>query len=1095
MARACLTLLGGFEARLDDGTTLGLPTHKYKALLAFLATPPGQAHPRDKLVAMLWGELPREQGRAALRQALWALRKALDGGPPRAIVLEDDTVRLEQGVVRVDVTEFERAARSKEAPALAQAVELYRGEFLAGIAPREAPFEEWLIVERERLAELAVDALARLLVHQRAEGARQAAIATAQRLLALDPLQEAVHRTLMELHTELGRQGAALRQYQTCVSVLQRELAVEPEAETRALYQDILRRRGSGGPPSADRRSDEAPRRTGSRSAGEAPATDGPFVGRQLEITLLREALDEVTRGRGQVVAVLGEAGIGKSRLTGEIATEAGRRGARVVFGRAYDSDQVLPLGVWADALHRAQFGGDPDTLATLRPACRAELGRLVPELGDPDRMPPAGSDSMQLFESVAQLVATLALQKPLIIVLDDLHWADDMSRRLFSFVARRVQGALPVLMMLTARAEEMPDALSRALDDLDRELPVLQLSLHPLGRDDTGRLARALAGSGRDAASLTSLAEAVWAASEGSPFMIVETLRALGDGSIAETPGTLPLPQRVRRLLRGRLDRLRPESRQLAAAAAIIGRDFDHALLQKASGLGEDEALEGLEELVRRRIVHAVGDRFDFSHDRIREVAYAELLPPRRRLLHRQVAEAIEALHDGALESHYASLGLHYREAEVWDKAARFLDLGGLEASRRAAFREGDLLAGQALDALARLPRSHAVLVQETNIRLHWHRWMYSSAKLPRLAENLERARELVETVGNERQRAALLIYTCEYQRTVRNFHPALEAGLEGLALARRADDRELEVEAHFQLGCVLIPQGEYRRAIGHLEAMGPPPPAALRRFRSNYPYAPGHGHLVTCLTDLGEFVAARRRGEEYLRLAEQTEHPVGLGHLLTAVGRLDLAEGRLDSAIARVERSLALSRKWQIKIQMPTNLAVLAHAHGIAGRRAEACALIDEAERDDVSQQSFATRARMVAYIGWAALHSDRPDTARRLATVALDDARATGERPGEAEALALLGAIATHAAAGAGRSTDAERLLSEALGIATDLGMRPLAAQCHRALGALHRQSGRAEASRAELNAAAALYRAMDVPVWLGRVEAELALVGGP
>src|SRR5262249_36268255 len=164
MARACLTLLGGFEARLDDGTSLGLPTHKYKALLAFLAMPPGQAHPRDKLVALLWGELPREQGRAALRQALWALRKTLDGGPPHALRLEDDTVGLEPGVVRVDVTEFERAARSGDAPALARAADLYRGEFLTGIAPREAPFEEWLIVERERLAELAVDALARLLV-------------------------------------------------------------------------------------------------------------------------------------------------------------------------------------------------------------------------------------------------------------------------------------------------------------------------------------------------------------------------------------------------------------------------------------------------------------------------------------------------------------------------------------------------------------------------------------------------------------------------------------------------------------------------------------------------------------------------------------------------------------------------------------------------------------------------------------------------------------------------------------------------------------------------------------------------------------------
>lgn len=163
------------------------------------------------------------------------------------------------------------------------------------------------------------------------------------------------------------------------------------------------------------------------------------------------------------------------------------------------------------------------------------------------------------------------------------------------------------MLLMLTARADEMPAALAR-LDDLDRELPVLQLSLTPLGRDDTARLTRALAGTGREDASLTSLADAVWTASEGSPFIVIETLRALADGSTAETPGNLPLPQRVRRLIQGRLNRLGPESRQLAATAAVIGRDFDHLLLQKAAGFGDDEALAGLEELVRRRIVHTMG-------------------------------------------------------------------------------------------------------------------------------------------------------------------------------------------------------------------------------------------------------------------------------------------------------------------------------------------------------------------------------------------------------------------------------------------------------------------------------------------------------
>src|SRR5262245_44113203 len=445
VARPSLTLLGGFEARLDDGSSLGLPTHKYKALLAYLAVPAGQAHPRDELVALLWGSLPREQGRAALRQALWALRKALDRGGLRTLSLEDDAVALHASAVHVDVTDFEQAIQGGP-ESLGRAAVLYRGSFLAGMAAREAPFEEWLMQERDRLAELAVQGLGRLLAAQRTAGDHEAAVGTALRLLALDPVQEPVHRVLMQLYVSLGRHGAALRQYQSCVTVLERDLGIEPEPETRALYQDILRRRSAGGMPIV--RSEPRP-----RPAAEMPAAaNSVFVGRQLERALLREALDQAVSGRGQVVAVEGEAGIGKTRLVTELAADAAGQGARIIFGRAYESDQVLPFGPWADALRRAQLASAPE-IAELRPAWRAELGRLVPDLADPTALLTGSVDSMQLFEGIVQLVAALARSGPVVIVLDDLHWADDMSLRLLSFVARRISDALAVLLIVTAAA------------------------------------------------------------------------------------------------------------------------------------------------------------------------------------------------------------------------------------------------------------------------------------------------------------------------------------------------------------------------------------------------------------------------------------------------------------------------------------------------------------------------------------------------------------------------------------------------------------------------------------------------------------------
>src|SRR5262245_40156758 len=256
MAKLSLTLLGGFQARLDPGPALALPTRKTQALLAYLALPLGQAHPRDKLASLLWGGIREESARASLRQALFAIRKALGEVEP-ALRHEGETVALDAAAVDADTAAFERAATDETSEALERAVGLYRGDLLSGFALDEAPFEEWLLGERERLRELALEALAKLLAHQRKAGATEPAIGTALKLLTLDPLQEPVHRALMRLYAEVGRRGTALRQYQQCVGVLQRELGVEPEAETKALYQEILRQRSPRSAREAPVRSEE----------------------------------------------------------------------------------------------------------------------------------------------------------------------------------------------------------------------------------------------------------------------------------------------------------------------------------------------------------------------------------------------------------------------------------------------------------------------------------------------------------------------------------------------------------------------------------------------------------------------------------------------------------------------------------------------------------------------------------------------------------------------------------------------------------------------------------------------------------------------
>src|SRR5262245_17582155 len=305
MTHLRLTLLGGFRSRLDSDEPLAISVKKSQALLAYLAMPLGQVHPRDKLAALLWGDMREPQARAGLRQTLFTLRKVL--GQPEPLRLVGETVALDPALVAVDVKAFEDGVARGTRDALEEAVALYRGDLLEGLALQEPPFEEWLIAERLRLRELALEALARLLSQQRDAGALEEAVQTGLRLVALDSLQEPVHRTLMRLYAQLGRRGAALRQYQVCVAALQRELRAEPDDETKTLYQQILQRQPAPSTGGAAHGAMTEATSAGAERAllGDGPAGETSLVGRDVELAQLRDALQAMLAGRGQFVAVM----------------------------------------------------------------------------------------------------------------------------------------------------------------------------------------------------------------------------------------------------------------------------------------------------------------------------------------------------------------------------------------------------------------------------------------------------------------------------------------------------------------------------------------------------------------------------------------------------------------------------------------------------------------------------------------------------------------------------------------------------------------------------------------------------------------------
>lgn len=1052
-----ICLLGGFRVQREGGAELELRRKKCQALLAYLGLCLGRSVLRDTLAALFWGDTGDEQARHSLRQTLFTLRSALPGELRSRLVIAGDRVGLDPDGVQVDVVCFERLVADGTPAALAQALGLYAGDFLEGFSVGAAPFEEWLRVERERLHELALEAAARLCAHQMASEDGETAIQTALQLLRLDPLQEVTHRALMRLYVRQGRRAMALRQYQVCVDVLRRELGVDPEDATRQIYQEIL-----AGTVSAEPVSRRPRRRHGGRKRRDRTAVmlDTPLVGRDAEIERLRECLRDAWRRGGTVVALVGEAGVGKTRLAEELCAVAGRRGGALLVGRSYESAQIVPYGVWIEAI-RDGLETVRNAVSGLSPAWRTELARLLPELGSAETPSPLASDVTPIFEALTQLAEHLVVERPLVLLLEDLHWADEMSLRLLPYLTRRLR-TWPALMVVTLREEELSDAplLQRVLDEIARSGLLVHMVVSPLSRAETARLVQVVAGG--DSPS-TLLEEHIWRISEGNPFLAVEATRAFDDGTRPPEPLPWPTPKRIRDLVLLRLDRLSERARHLVTVASVIGRPFDFEVLWRAAGVEEHEAARGLEEIVRRRLLHGVGEQFDFLHALVRDVTVRELLEPQRMLLHRAIARALEVVYADDLAPHCAALGAHYAEGEVWDKAFVYLRRAGGYAWARWALGDAIEYYERALAALVRLPDATERAQHEITLRMRMRNALIFLAQHRRALAHLEEAEKLARKIGSSRWLGHIAIYQSSAYRYLGENARALEAACRGRDLAHVAGDAFLEANADHHLGQVLYTTGEYRRArellacaVTALEGEPGEPRSQLiggnrdyGRFAQDLTLCIARSWLVLALIELGEFEEGIARMEHNRRNFEATRHAYHAATTDATLGRLLLARGNPHEAIDVLVRAYEAAPRVDPSYG-PAVASQLGLAYARAGRITEGLELIERGVEQSEALGRLGGHARCLTALGEAYLLAGRAGDAGRAAMSALVLAREQGERGVEAWALRLHGATAWHR--DAGDVETAARYCRQALTLADERGMRPLAALCQRDLAAL-------------------------------------------
>src|SRR5579871_1892971 len=526
--RLRIELLGGFRAAFSAARPCLLPTRKAEALLAYLALPAGQFHSRDSLAALLWGNSSQAQARQSLRQALLSIRKLGARRSEPILLLRGTSVALHPELVSVDVADLHGALADKRLEVLERALQLYKGTFLDGFSLGEESFEEWRAVQSARLNELVLQASHELLRHQVRLNSVGAAVQTAMFVLALDPLHEAARRELMQLLWRQGRRAAALQQYQTCVALLHRDLGAEPEDETKQLYQEILRSRPR--PGRSRRATTSAPALSHHHHEPVMRPPEVPLIGRAQELARLRSGHQQALDQGGRMMLVTGEAGIGKTRLLAELVRLSETSGVQLMIGRCHESERALPLHPWVEAIRGGATTLDPAIRETLAAATRGQLDRIFPELRERELQPVTSSEqSALLFDALFEIIGQLGLRQPTILLIEDLHWADEMSVRFVAYLARRIH-RLPALFVASLRPEDVADApaVAQVLNEMKAEELAAEMVIAPLARDESVELVQSLAGARRAASSVHRAADEIWAVSRGNPFIIIELAHEL---------------------------------------------------------------------------------------------------------------------------------------------------------------------------------------------------------------------------------------------------------------------------------------------------------------------------------------------------------------------------------------------------------------------------------------------------------------------------------------------------------------------------------------------------------------------------------------
>jgi class 3 adenylate cyclase/tetratricopeptide (TPR) repeat protein len=838
------------------------------------------------------------------------------------------------------------------------------------------------------------------------------------------------------------------------------------------------------------------------------------FVGRDAELEQLRGAEQLAYDGHGQVVAVVGEAGAGKSRLLYEFTHSPRLQGwlvlesASVSYGKATTYLPVIDLlkGYFKiqdrDDLRQTRENVTNKLLTLdrgLEPTLPALLALLDVPLDDPawQALSPA-QRRQRTLDVVKRLLLREAHEQPVLVIFEDLHWIDGGTQALLDALVDSL-GSARLLLLVNYRPEYQHAWGGRTYYS--------QLRLDALPTESAGELLDAILGDDPRLAPLK-----LRLVKQRNPFFLEETVQTLvetkalvgerGRYRLAQPLQAIQVPPTVQAMLAARIDRLPSEDKRLLQVASVVGKDVPFTLLQAIAERPDEELRRGLDHLQAAEFLYETelfpDLEHSFKHALTQDVAYGGLLQERRRELHARIVDAIETLHPDRLGEQIERLAHHAFRGELGEKAVHYLRQAGLKAAARSATADARGWFEQALGVLETLPESRSTLEQAFDIRIEMRAVLGQLGETEGMLKNQREAAALAERLNDDRRRAWVGAFTAITHSMLGQRDEAVAAGNRALAIARRLGELEVRIHTTSILEQVHLFRGEYERVVelatDNLAAL--PGDRVFEYLGARVPaFFPDHCYLTQSLAQLGRFAAAAKHEAEAIRLAGLTPlaFAVAYAHFCAAI--LHILQGNWVKARSPIERCIAAVRTGNVVSLLAQAVANSAWVLAQLDESREALNRIRECE--PLLDRTTATGpvglfGGSYYFLGRACLQLGRLDEARRMGDRAIEfSPESSGHPP------LLLGDIATHPDRFDAESGEA--YYRKALALAEPGGMRPLIAHCHLGLGKLYRRTGRHEQAREHLTTATTMYREMDMRFYLEQAETEMAshtpIVGQP